>query len=176
MDYAETMRYFILIGLWFFSLAVVAQQVYRSVDAEGNVIFSDEETEGAEEVVIPETQTLPPLSDGNFKYTPAKEPKKEEYTVLEIVSPGNDQAIRENSGNITVKVSVSPRLVRSDKLVLYMDGKEVGVSSGTSFSLTNVDRGTHTLRAVIKGPEDRIRKSSASVTFHMLRYFNKPGS
>ena len=174
MDYAETMRYYILTILLLFSVSGYAD-VYRSVDAQGNVIFSDVETEGAEKVVVPETQTLPPLSDGNFKYTPAKQPEAELYTGLEILSPKNEESIRENTGDITVTVSVSPRLARGHTLVLYMDGKEVATGSGSSFSLTNVDRGSHSLRAVIKDSEDRIRKSSASSTFHLLRFFKKPG-
>jgi len=45
---------FIAIPLIGFSLAAHAQ-VYRSTDADGNVIFSDQPTPESEEVVVPET-------------------------------------------------------------------------------------------------------------------------
>ena len=170
MNYAEPMRYVILISSLLFCF-VSSAEVYRSVDADGNVVFSDEPTPNAEKVIIPEVQTVPPPNAGNFRYkSPQGKPRS--YT-LAITSPADDAAIRDNAGNISVSVSVEPRLFSGDKLVIYMDGKEVG--TGTSVSLQNVDRGTHQLRAVIKDRNDRIRKSSKSVSFHMLRHFNKPG-
>ncbi len=163
------MRYLLLISLSFAAPAFA--EVYRSVDAEGNVVFSDEASPEAEKIIIPKLQTIPALNPGSFQYKPAAK-RPQPYT-LAITSPADDAAIRNNAGNISVSVSVKPDLSSGDKLVIYLDGKEVG--TGTSVSLQNIDRGTHQLRAVIRDSNDRIRKSSKSVRFHMLRRFVRPG-
>lgn len=165
-----SMPYLLLISLCF-SYVAFAEAVYRSVDEDGNIVFSDEASPEAEKVIIPEPQTVPAPDIGRSQYQPAASMPRP-YTVA-ISSPAHDASIRDNTGNVSVSVAVAPGLSPGDKLVLYMDGKEVG--TGASVSLQNVDRGTHHLRAVIKDSNERIRKSSKSVSFHMLRHFIKPG-
>ena len=163
------MPYVLFISLCF-PFAALAE-VYRSVDEDGNIVFSDEASPGAEKIIIPEPQTMPALDIGGSQYKPAtKAPQP--YTVA-ITEPVDDAAVRDNAGNISVSASVEPGLSSGDRLVIYMDGKEVG--TGAAVNLQNVDRGTHQLRAVIKDKNGRIRKSSKSVSFHMLRHFAKPG-
>lgn len=172
IDYADTMRYLLIIAL-FITLPLSAE-VYRSVDKDGNVVFSDEESPGSEKVIVPEVQTISPPAAGPSTY---KRPalKTMAYKELAVASPADDEAVRDNAGNISVSVTFQPELFFGDTLVLYMDGTEVGSNKQGSFSLKNVDRGTHQLRAVIKDSNGRIRKSSKSSSFHMLRHFAKPG-
>lgn len=143
-------------------------EVYRSVDKDGNVVFSDEPSPDAELIELDELQTIQPPPVGNFEYTPPKKVKPR-YSELSITSPADDLAIRNNAGNVTVNVSSSPRVNGGDVLVLYVDGKEIELGSSTTHSFTAMDRGTHQLRAVIKNSEGRILISSKSVNFHLLR-------
>jgi len=156
--------------------AVHAETVYRSVDENGNTVFSDKPSKNAEKMEIPDAQTVKSKSAGKFKYTPPPKSPPPEYSRVAITSPDNDAAVRENTGNITVTVDVEPGLQKQDKLQLHMDGKIVGSGDSTSFSLQNVDRGTHTLQAVVVDSSGKTLASSASVTFHLLRHsiLNKP--
>ena len=73
-------------------------------------------------------------------------------------------------GVVTIQVSVTPALDPKHKIQVTLDGKPIGPpASGTSFNLSNVDRGTHTLGASILDESGTAIRSSTSVTFHMRR-------
>ncbi|OGT78460.1 MAG: hypothetical protein A3I78_04010 [Gammaproteobacteria bacterium RIFCSPLOWO2_02_FULL_56_15] len=157
---------------------ITAQTVYRSVDKDGNMVFTDTPVEGAEEIKIKEVQTITlpalPVSSGEVLSTPA--PEENPYTSLKIASPGNDEAIRDNTGNLNVIIEINPQLQSMHKLTLYLDGGEYASSSSTTFNLMNLDRGTHQLRVVVQDPVGKILTSTPSITFHILRAIvNQPG-
>ena len=146
-------------------------QVYRSVDKDGNVIFSDQATKGAKEVEIKELEIVKSLDPASV---PASQPAKQEldklYTGLEITSPQNDLAIRDNEGNVTVTVALTPNLRAGHNLVLYLDGKKQSSGKTSTLRMQQIDRGTHQLRVAVVDAEDREQIGSATVTFHLLRF------
>jgi len=170
------MRYLLCTLLLILVPAVHAETVYRSVDENGNTVFSDKPSKGAETMEIPDAQTVKSPSAGKFHYQPPARKPPPEYSSVAITSPDDDAAVRQNDGNITVQVAVRPDLQGQDQLQLLMDGKIVGSGSNTSFSLQNLNRGTHTLQAVVIGSSGKTLASSATVTFHLLRHsiLNKP--
>ncbi len=58
--------------LWGLS-CVASAQVYKSTDAEGNVVFSDTPTQGGEEVKIPEANVADPVEVPEY-VPPSPEP------------------------------------------------------------------------------------------------------
>lgn len=163
------MRIYSLVFLVFFASGLMAD-VYRSVDENGNVVFTDQPSPDAELIEVDELQTIQPPPAGKFEYTPKPAKPQPRYTALDIVSPEHDSAIRDNGGNVTVNIRTNPALQGADKLVLYLDGEEIILGNATTKSFSGLDRGTHQLRAAIKDENDRIQLSSNSVTFHLLRH------
>ena len=89
------------------------------------------------------------------------------YTKLSF-SPTLDSAIRSNKGNISISIILEPSLRSGHRILITMDGKELSKGSGKSASVTNIDRGTHTVGAsVIDSSSNAI--ISASSTFSILR-------
>jgi len=160
-----------LIILCLFMTGFTMAQVYRTVDKDGNVIFTDQATEGAEEVEIKELETIESLESASPAPNPvAVQKQAPQYSSLEITSPQNDLAIRDNTGNVTVSVVITPRLRSGHKLVLYLDGAEQSTGSATSFQLQNIDRGTHQLKVAVVDAAGQEQISSAAITFHLLRF------
>jgi len=155
-----------------FMAGVTQAQVYRSVDKNGNVIYSDQQTKGSVKVEVKEIETVKSLDTSNLPPPMQSKQQTDEsyYTNLEITSPRDDESIRENSGNLTVTTSIAPQLQAAHQLVLYMDGKDLVTSRDSSFQLQNIDRGTHQLRVVIVDIDGREQISSKPVTFHLLRF------
>ncbi len=150
-------------------IATAETNVYRSVDADGNVVFSDEPSEGAETIQIDEIQTVP-TEHREFKYTPSeKKDTVSDYASLVILSPENDTAVRENAGNLSIKLQTEPALRAGDQIVLYMDGQEVDRGNKTAFDLVNLDRGTHSLSAEIVVAGSPVIRSE-EITFTLLRH------
>ena len=159
-------------------------EVYRSVDAYGNVSYSDEPSSGAETIEIDDAPVLSggPVDYGvvNEVFEAESEPElsgsEEELAVpsyqLKVVSPQSGEAIRVNSGNIEISVSVAPALdgEREDTLKLYLDGVlKVKGQTSTTFSLSQVDRGAHTVRIDLIDKSGKVL-SSASSAFQLHRY------
>lgn len=153
-----------------FVAASVHADIYRSVDEDGNIVYSDKPSPGAEKIQVDEIQTIKGDEVEPFEYTPPDRGPEvvSPYTALAITSPQNNETIRSNAGDIEVTVDIKPGLIPGHRLVLYLDGNQVA-EGGAEIELNNVDRGTHTLNAVIKTSDDRELERSAPVTFTLQR-------
>lgn len=144
--------------------------VYRWVDAEGNVVFSDTPQEGAELIELGEPTIVP-----HEKIAPAPEEptsaalQELPYQEVTIASPSNDATLRDQQA-VDVSVATAPPLQTEfgHKVQLYFDGAAYGApSESTQFILQNVDRGTHSLAVAVLGISGRELARSADSVFHL---------
>ncbi|RME35379.1 MAG: DUF4124 domain-containing protein [Gammaproteobacteria bacterium] len=149
-----------------------AAEVYRWVDEQGNVIYSDTPHPGAEVIENLDPQTIESLRLKSPKKKRPVEKLAPEYELLRIASPANDSAVRANNGNITVEVEVRPPLMveLGHRLTLYLDGKPVIEGENkTTLELQNLPRGSHTLQVAITDRKGNVFKKSELIVFHLLR-------
>jgi len=145
-------------------------EIYKTVDKNGNVTFSDKAPEGGEAIDVKPANTLPAITRPQQPADRAEDDDSISYSALNIVSPANDSSVDHGPGNFTVSVSVQPELDEDHRLRLYIDGAAHGRdSSKTSFSLTNVHRGTHTLQVRIIDAEGYSLMTSPTVSVHVFR-------
>jgi len=165
------MKAFIVFFMSLITVSMVyAETVYKTVDAEGNTIFSDVPSEGAEEIVIQELQTTNFPKVKPFKYRPPEEKEiKFQYTTLRITTPEHDSTIQNQVGNVNISIDVKPTLTKADELVLFMDGKQILTGKTPQFALANIDRGTHSINVAVMDKENKILKRSEVVVFHVRR-------
>ena len=175
-----------LLIICLFAIQPAHAEVYKSVDEDGNVIFTDQPSENAEKIHVKEIQTVKtekptPTEEEALPEVGLEEEQDEEagpaYTSVEITSPENDAAIRANDGNITISAAVVPGLKADtgDHLALYMDNKLVSAGPGTQFNLSNVDRGTHSFSVAVVDKDGKELLRSAAITFTVLRHsVNQP--
>ena len=163
----------------------VAAQIYRVTDADGNVVFTDvpprpeEKSDPVElgsgstfeiEDALPSESSATSWSSDSTDDESADDIQTFGYEMLQVVSPANDASVRENAGNVTVSVAVNPELRPGNRVQLEMDGKVIRTTTATQINLTEVDRGSHVLRAhIIDDGGDRLISSEPSV-FHLSRY------
>lgn len=148
--------------------------VFKTRDANGNPVFSDQAGEDAEEVKVdaPQTFTAPPQPRFSLD-----EPAEEEVTTgpayerLEILSPEHDSAFRNNAGNITVQMAVSPPLQANHVLEVLIDGRVAKSQKSAAPALVeNVDRGTHQFQLrIVEEESGETLQSSKSVTATLQR-------
>jgi uncharacterized protein DUF4124 len=150
---------------------VNAETVYKTRDAEGNVIFSDVPADGAEEIEVNEAQTIniPQVKLPENRPTTKLIPKETEYIRLEITNPVNDTTIRSNEGNVSINLEVEPALAEEDVFLLFIDGKEVSSGKAKQFSLSNMDRGSHSVYVAVKNEKDKVLKQSNKLVFHLRK-------
>ena len=165
------MRISLLLFTLFF-LTLVSAEVYRSLDDDGNIVFTDKPSPDAEKIRIDKVQTVStPVVEGFFEYEPSVKSVDSIYRKLEVVDPKNDQVFTGGTGDITVSILIEPRLntALGDRLILYMDGKKQAETGSTSFAFTGLERGTHTTKASVVNRDGKSLKSSIPVSFTINR-------
>jgi hypothetical protein len=85
-----------------------------------------------------------------------------------VSKPADGSSIRSNTGNVSISVNSEPSLRSGHRILITMNGKELSKGTGKSVSLTNVDRGTHTVTvSIIDSSSNTIISTSSS--FSILR-------
>ena len=165
------MRWIWLALLCAFAIAAHAEEFWRWVDENGVVHYSDRPQPGAEKVQMRGAQT----------YTPAPLPEREQgttdetareaaprYSGLSIESPAAGETLWNIAGELPVRLNVSPALSPDHQLRLFLDGRPVpNVPQAAEFTISEVYRGEHQLRAAIFDGEGRELASSDTVTFYV---------
>lgn len=161
----------LLILAFTLSVSVSAETVYKTRDAEGNVIFSDVPSEGAEKIVIEKAQTLNtpiPKRIGDRRTTKLS-PEGIKYTQFVIINPENDSTIHSNEGIVNVSAELAPELDDKHAIFFLIDGNEVSEGKSLQLSMSNLDRGTHNVTAVIRDEKNKVIKRTNSITFHLRK-------
>lgn len=163
------MRILILMLLAVSSIAA-ADEVYRWVDKDGQVHYSDRPHEGAEIVTLSKAQTFSMPAVKPTQRTKGKQDnsqKTDSYSSVTIASPAPDEVLWGTDGKVKVSVSVQPQLRRGHRLMVYLDNKAVARLTGNQreAELTEVFRGEHTLRAEVLDSTGSVVAKSNSAPF-----------
>ncbi|NQY26881.1 MAG: DUF4124 domain-containing protein [Piscirickettsiaceae bacterium] len=163
-------KYLILLLL----ISISAQaDVYRIIDEYGNISYSDQESSHSEKVELnkPSTYTPPPIPVviEDIVDTTSDDNEAPNYQLM-ITSPSQNENIWGTEGNVTITVNISPALdtERGDTLLFKVDGKPVtDAQTVTSFSLINLDRGSHIALVSVIDKLGNVLKNSKSILFHV---------
>lgn len=148
----------LLLALGFLAATEGGAQSRREVwvwkDEAGVTHYSDVPVQGAKKIEIVGSQPVsapaaaPPLPSYS---SPPAAPAAVHYTSLEFTSPDAGEAFFGPDASVFVSVSVEPDLAGGDDLQVTYDGTPI--SNGSS--LTGMERGEHTLTAVVVDPAGR---------------------
>jgi hypothetical protein len=153
------------------SLALAQAEVYKSRDAQGNVIFSDKSSGSAEAVKLPPTNTMPEVAPPTRPAAPrATGDAASAGYALAIVTPVEGQMVFSATGTLDVGVSVAPALQPEHSLRLLLDGAPAGIPpQAGSITLEGVSQGTHTLELQVLDGNGELVQSSGTVSVHLQR-------
>ncbi|WP_303760372.1 DUF4124 domain-containing protein [Alcanivorax jadensis] len=156
-------------------------KIYRSVDKNGNVIFSDQPPGdgGASEEVHLRTPNAVPMEQVKLPRVDPQPAEKEQfqgYVSLVITSPEPESTIRNPQEPVPVVADLKPSLQDGDRLVLFDNGE-----AQAGMELNTVIRGTHSLVVKVVGPDDEVLISSEPVQVYVHRstvqnFQNRPGN
>lgn len=157
---------------------------YKSVDEQGNIVYSDTPTPGAEQLTPPPISTVPGptkakanrAEEGKAAEAEAegKEPPKPPtvYTKFKILDPKNNVTIWDNNGSVPVSLKLEPALDTDNghSIWVYVDGKAVVRRSGNLVQpLSGIERGAHKIRAEVRDNNRKTLRRSNTVTVNMKR-------
>ena len=150
------------------ALSVQAAVIYRWVDADGVVHYSDQQTPGAERIVTsaPNTSPAGARAPANASAGPRKPSNGAlNYSEIAIISPQADQTFF-GSDPIGVHLNLNPTLQAGHSIAWHMNGKQLDEQrDSVSFTIAQLDRGTYSLMATITDQQTGESTNSNSVTF-----------
>ena len=165
--------------------------VYTWTDANGNTVYSDKPNPNAKriEVSAPNSMEAPkPIpayenrTSDNDNSNANSSAATGSYRRLEITSPANDTPVRANDGNVTLTVALDPPLRAGHLLRARVDGELTeqalpGAGQGQAeLTVTNLDRGSHLVEAVVTNSQGNEISASTGITLHVQRTsLNQPG-
>jgi len=167
-------KYYLLIAL--FITGTLAAEIYRTVEADGNTVFSDIESGSSEKMAIDiaPSYVAPNLNShdvaNEMELVQPADIAAMDYHLF-IVSPSQNETFQ-NPENIRVEAALSPNLdmTRGDRLQFELDGKKQGsVQASNAIVLTEVERGSHILSVLIVDSAGQTVKKSKSILFHVHR-------
>ena len=147
-----------------------AATVYKWVDEQGVTHFSDQPHPQAQEVEVKTAATYqsptPAVSSSSSSSETKAAPRL--YSVCELYRPENDEVFL-NTSTLTAKLRLQPQLSGGDRIFLALDGKRITdqPTASAEFILNDMERGTHSLFAVVLDNSGNTLCTSPSVTFHV---------
>ncbi|MGV6807758.1 MAG: DUF4124 domain-containing protein [bacterium] len=164
-----------------------ATTVYKIVDEQGNVTFTDKPPAGerekakAEKVVVKPANIQQPVSLAKSRSAPNDEndPAGEfqGYGSARIASPADQATIPPGQTSVTVQVALQPALQQNHRVQFLVNGKNAGEPvSGTSTTLSSLARGEYTLSAKIIDGSGKPLATTKSITIYVKRasVINRP--
>jgi hypothetical protein len=165
------------------SLAAVsdasAQQIYRTVDENGKVVFTDQpggKRDKTEPVTVEPPNTFDPATAAggarwNVDGGPSSQaPNAVSYRSLTITAPANEESVRNNVGAVTVILALQPALQYGHQIRVLIDGKQEQKGPQSTFVFNELERGEHSVRGQIVDPNGKVLLASASSTFYLQRF------
>lgn len=164
------------------SAVVAAERVYRWIDADGTVHFSDQAVPGAERLEVEPAPTVDlepvPRSTSRSAERPRATPAPVDYR-LSIANLSDEEVVWNDARELPVELSVRPPLAteRGHRLVVYLDGiARETLTEDTRVRLQDVDRGSHRVWAeIVDGDGRRLAASKRLTIYHRQHSRLGPG-
>jgi hypothetical protein len=153
-----------------FAFSVHSAVIYRWVDADGVVHYSDQASPGAEKIVTATSSTGSAVgarsSAGPSPQMPQQAAQKGlNYNDFTISAPVPDQSFF-GEDVVAVHLTLSPSLRPNQAITWHLNGKQLETPPDeVSFALPRLDRGTYVLTASITDQQTGESQNSNSVTF-----------
>jgi len=144
--------------------------LYKGLDEEGNVIYSDKPFNNSKQFTPPALTVMdaPKVPPKTAEVT-EEDTAETKYTKFSIAAPKNNEVIW-NSPQLTVSLKIAPALniTGGHTTWLLMDGKPlVKKSQSLLLQISQADRGEHKLQAQIRNKKGKIIKRTKTVIVHI---------
>jgi hypothetical protein len=162
-------------------------EIFRVVDKDGNVIFTDQRPSAdAQPMVLPELSIIktdvPPPPPAEAAVEEVKPPTTRElrrmYSDFRITQPRQEETFWGTGNTVVVAWESSQPLLPDLSVKLYVNGQAQDVAGNGSVTLT-LDRGAHAVYAELLDARNRRIVTTDTITFFVQQHsanFNRPGA
>ncbi len=156
----------LLIALSLLTPLLASAQVYKWVDANGKVHYSDRPATGAEPIPVPLRKPSQPEAASATPIAASPGP----YAQFEVLSPENNATLHDAEGKAQIGLVLEPPLMGGHRLQLLLDGRPVtGDAPGTQLMVQGLPFGSHELQAQILDAGGTLIATSSTIRFHLRK-------
>jgi hypothetical protein len=154
------------------SVSALAATVYKWTDANGVVHYSDQPNPQAKEVEVEAGlsygKSASSASTSAAAPAEAAGPAPPAYSECVMYQPENDETFP-NTTVITGSIRISPPLQPGHRIAVALDNRRQAnaVATPTGFTITEVERGSHTLFFAVEDAAGKQLCRSEAVTIHV---------
>ncbi len=154
--------------IYFVALAAAAMpaaaEIYKHVDKDGNVSFSDQPYRGGEWVPLDRTNTVSPPQRWQQQQRQRPDTRGTTWSIR-ILQPAPDSIIANGLAPTEIITRIDPAPGAQQRVRLLLDGVPVAESSNSSFTLDRIARGAHTLQAELRDGDTTVSSSDTVPIF-----------
>ena len=167
---------------------VSADTVFKTVDEEGNITFTDHPPASSdpEEINIRPINTQasppPPPPPADVETAPTvkvvgenteEEVEEVPYSACFITQPLDQSAVPRGQAEVAVQIGLKPPLQAGHVIKLIHNGQIGPPTTSPRFTLTDLIRGEHQIRAQIFDADGNRKAETQTITFYVHRYHPK---
>jgi len=157
-----------------------SKKLYRVIDKNGKVHFSDQPSAGSEEINIEEVTTIKMektkvdigamVEDNESR----RDPNAEYYDFIGFENLTNDGVVRNNGGTVTLTAKFAPVLSKSHYIKFFIDGKQVGENQKElTIIAKEIEYGPHTTFFEVVSQRGVLVQRSETISFNLLHVVRK---
>lgn len=157
-----------------------SNKLYRIVDKNGNVSYSDVPSTGAKEIRLPPAATIKIMTpkiefeSEEEQENRQRDPNASSYDVMAYVNLSDNGVVRNNASSVTFSVKFSPTLSKGHYIKFFIDGKLIkGQQKEHTITAEKVTYGEHTARFSVVSQNGAEVQRSSSVKFNLLHIVRK---
>ena len=152
-----------LILLLIIGTPLTAQEIYRVVDQDGNVTYTDQKPDDdADPVNLPEINVL-----GDDDPLPIEEPEATEPLEFWIDRPTDGEVVQAAGNSVEIEMSVNLEVPPTAQIVLFLNGQPQEPVHSLEVTLDQMPAGEYLLRAELQTVGGRKLAGSDSVRFEV---------
>ena len=154
-------------------------QVYKTVDADGNVTYTDRPpADGSKPVKLapisvieaPAYAKKPSVDkDGEAANELSLRDMRKNYKDFAIVAPQEEQSIWQPDKAITVAWNVRYQLQQGMSVTIFVNGRQFATTTERMIPIGELDSGEHVVSAQLKDAKNRKIATAKPVTFYIQR-------
>jgi len=161
-----------------------AQTVYRTVDENGRVTYTDRppaDNEAEAEAQLPHINTAPDTPTRNQSQPQPRENRAEQQQVryeANIINPAPESSVPPGQRDLNITVALDQELRDNHFLAYYLNGELVAETRERQFLVQEIIRGTHQIEVDVLDANGSVLGSANPVTVYVHRtsVINRPGS
>lgn len=177
----RTTLFVIMLSLW--TGSSIAQQIYKTVDENGRVTYTDKPPADAkqrQEAELPPVNSVPEERVSNRQRTNDRNQNPDDSIRYEvnILNPAPEAHVTPGQRDLSISVALDQELREGHFLAFYLNDSLLTETRERQFVVQEITRGTHQIQVEVLNSQGALVGASEPVVIYVHRpsVINRPGS